>query len=209
MRTGVNRIGTVCMFAALVASAGCFGSGGTKNEVVGPTSPWIRPSPILEQQLRDEAERLPWTHGFERLEQIRWLASVGEPGYDTVLQLAADPREDVAAAALAALGATLDRRLVPHIQALPIPSDASIDLRLERGRTLARLGDWSEIPTLIEGLTDERVYTRALCVEALRKATREDCGFDPRASENAREIAAERWEKWWLARTGEGILNGS
>src|SRR6185503_15790937 len=81
-------------------------------------SPWVQPTPLLAQQIEDEALRLPYSHGFDRLEQIRWFASIGEPAYPTLLRLAADSRDDVAAAALAALGATLDSRLVQHIHTL-------------------------------------------------------------------------------------------
>jgi hypothetical protein len=43
------------------------------------TGPWLEASPVLRQQIEDEAERLPWTHGTERVEQIHWFATVGEP----------------------------------------------------------------------------------------------------------------------------------
>jgi hypothetical protein len=171
---------------------------------------WLKPSPILAQQIQDEAERLPWTSGFERLEQIRWFASVGEPAYSTLLQLATDPRDDVAAAALASLGATADRRLVPAIRALSWPSSRQGgDLGLERARALLRLGDWSEMPRLITGLRDERLYTRALCLEALREATRQDLSYDPRAEASVRENAVLEWESWWAKRSSEGLLKAN
>jgi hypothetical protein len=172
-----------------------------------PSSPWIQAAPLLGQQIQDEAARLPFSHGFDRLEQIRWFASVGEPAYATLLGLAEDPRDDVAAAALAALGATLDSRLVEHIHKLSW-SDERIhgDLGLERARTLVRLGDWSDMPILIQGLKDERLFTRSLCLDALKEATHEANGFDPRAEKDVREKAIARWEQWWLQRTGEGIL---
>jgi len=172
-----------------------------------PLSPWIQPTPLLAQQIEDEAARLPYSHGFDRLEQIRWFASVGEPAYAMLLRLATDPRDDVAAAALASLGATLDSRLVPHIQGLPWSKERSeSDLGLERARTLVRLGDWGEIPVLIAGLRDERLFTRSLCLEALREATHETLEYDPRAEPESREKAVKRWEQWWLQRSGEGIL---
>lgn len=191
----------------LLVAVGCSSSDERDDLVASKGGPWLQPSPILRQQIDDEAARLPWTHGFERLEQIRWFASVGEPAYSALLELAIDPRDDVAASALAALGATLDRRLVPHLRALPWGSDRNPDLQLERARSLVRLGDWSEIPTLIRGLSDDRLYTRSLCDEALREATREDLGYDPRASEEKRQLGINRWREWWLARNGEGLLD--
>lgn len=206
----MNRYGlTILSTTSLALAAGCFSSGNATDDLVASDGPWLQPAPILRQQLEDEAARLPWTHGFERIEQVRWFVSIGEPAYSTLLHLAADPREDVAAAALSALGATNDSRLVPSIKELDLPSEATSDLGLERARTLVRLGDWSQVPVLIAGLRDDRVYTRSLCVEALRKATHESNGFDPRASQTQRDNAILRWEQWWLARAGEGILNGN
>jgi len=171
------------------------------------SSGWVGATPLLAQQIQDEAARMPYTHGFDRLEQIRWFASVGEPAYPTLLRLAVDGRDDVAAAALASLGATLDSRLVAHIQGLEWSEERDNgDLGLERARTLVRLGDWSQMPKLIHGLEDERLFTRSLCLDALREATHETHGFDPRAEQGEREKAIARWHDWWLKRTGEGIL---
>lgn len=202
-RTNIFRAASLLL---LLGAGSCVST--DANDVVD--TGWIEPSPILRQQITDEAQRMPWTHGFERLEQIRWFASVGEPAYPTLLEMAIDPRDDVAAAALAALGATMDRRLVAAIQELPWPeSRRRTDLALERARTLVRLGDWSELATLIGGLRDTRLYTRSLCLDALREATHETLGFDPRAGEEDRERAVERWEQWWLARSGDTLLTGS
>jgi HEAT repeat protein len=165
---------------------------------------WLKPSPLLEQQMQDEAERLPFTRGIERIEQIRWFAALGEPAYDTLIELLADPRDDVASSALSALGATGDRRLVPFIAgARGSTRERGRDLQLERARTLLRLGEWSEVPLLIEGLADTRLYTRALCIQALEEATGERHGFDPRGTDRDRERSVERWKAWWLQRSGD------
>jgi len=204
-----NRLRPLASLTLAFSLVAC-GSPATKSDMpTGSTDgAWVKASPVLQQQIDDEAKRLPWTHGFERLEQIRWFASIGEPGYDTLLELAADPRDDVAAAALAAIGATLDRRLVTYVREVAWTSQRMQgDLRLERARTLVRLGDWSEIPVLIDGLDDERIYTRTLCFEALQEATHETQGFDPRSSEEARKSAIARWEQWWFARSGDGLLS--
>lgn len=178
-----------------------------RDDSIDHDSPWIQATPLLGQQIEDEAARLPYSHGFDRLEQIRWFAAMGEPAFAVLLRLAADPRDDVAAAALAALGATKDSRLVPYIQDLEwtVEREGS-DLALERARTLVRLGEWSEMPALITGLEDERLFTRSLCIDALREATHETLAFDPRAEKSEREKAVLRWRQWWLQRSGEGIL---
>lgn len=191
---------------AVLVSAACQSSS-ANDEEAGENGPWLTPSPVLEQQIQDEVERLPWTHGLERVELIRWFTAVGEPAYDALLQLAADPRDDVAAAALAALGATGDRRLVESVHELPWdPAERGTDLNLERSRALVRLGDWNALPDLIRGLRDERSYTRSLCFQTLRDITRQHFDYDPRGNAESREAAVRRWEDWWLARRNDENL---
>jgi hypothetical protein len=167
---------------------------------------WLAPSPALRQRIEDQAKRLPWTHGVERIELIRWFAGIGEPAYPTLLQMVLDPRRDVAGSALAALGATRDSRLVEELHKLPWPADAADDLTLERARTLLRLGDWRMLPTLLEGLRSEDLMTRALCNQALFEATHEQFDFDPKGEPEAREAAVQRWEAWWKARSQDPML---
>jgi HEAT repeat protein len=204
MRRTTNRL---LLAAALVATAALAACSTTKSSV-SDASPWLVPTPALRQQIEDEARRLPWTHGMERLEQIQWFAHVGEPAYPTLLAMVSDPRKDVAGSALAALGATKDSRLVEHLRAVPWP-DGSVDpdLALERARTLLRLGDWQVVPTLVRGLRDERMVTRALCIQALEEATHERLGFDPRGEPADREAAARRWEAWARERLADPLLN--
>ena len=178
----------------------------TKKVEVSDRGPWIEPSPVLVEQLKAEAERLPWTRDIERLELIRWFAGVGEPAYPTLLGLVADERDDVAAAALSALGATGDKRLVPHVREIEWDAEQrGVDVTLERARTLLRLGDWSEVPSLIQGLEDERLLTRALSSQALREATRQNFGFEPRGEATSRDLAVGRWKRWWLTYSGDPL----
>jgi hypothetical protein len=170
------------------------------------TGPWLEPSSNLKEQIDEQAQRLPWTHGLDRVELIRWFAAVGEPAYPTLLGLVSDERPEVAGAALAALGATKDSRLVPHLHEIPWPEEDH-DLALERARTLVRLGDWSVMPILIEGLRDERLVTRALCAQALSESTNERFDYDPRGEPEAREQAVQRWEAWWERRGGDPELS--
>lgn len=199
--------------AVLFALAAC---SSTKNVSEGDleVQGWVQPSALLRQQMEDEAQRLPWTKGLERLEQIRWFVTVGEPSYGILLELTSDGRPTVSSAAFAALGASGDRRLVEalHEQAFNTEA-ASFELRLERARTLVRLGDWGEMPLLIQGLSSERLFTRALCAEALEQATGQSQGFDPRSGDSDRELAVEAWKRWWLKYSGdpfrEVVIGGS
>ena len=198
------RLGLLLSILTLVS---CASTGSGDDGSKPKAGRWLPASPILRQQIEDEAERLPWLHGVERLEAIRWFASIGEPAYATLLKLAVDPRDEVAASALAALGATGDQRLVKPLKIIPWTDERmGGDLKMERARTLLRLGDWSEIPTLIGGLRDERLFTRSLCSRALEESTGETFHYDARATKDDRDRAIQRWEDWWLARTGEGLL---
>ncbi|MBK7877142.1 MAG: hypothetical protein IPJ77_15595 [Planctomycetes bacterium] len=200
-----RSIAALALVLALVACA-C----STTRSNVAPGTPgggtWLEPSPQLREQISDAAKKLPWTHGLERVELVHWFAQVGEPAYPVLLDMVLDPRKDVAGAALAALGATRDSRLVPSLQALPWPRQQDGDLALERARTLLRLGDWQMVPRLIEGLKDERLVTRALCIQALYEATHERLGFDARAEEPDRTAAVQKWEQWWQERENDPLL---
>ena len=153
----------------------------------------------------ENAKKLPWTHDEDRVEMIRWFASVGEPAYPTLLELAQDPRRDVAGAALAALGATQDSRLVEHIKKVSMPKDLPIDLKLERSRTLLRLGDWSGVPELIDGLEHQSTWVRALSARTLWEGTHEKFGYDPQGTEENRAAAVARWRQWWQSRQDDVI----
>ena len=163
--------------------------------------PWLRPSPLLKDKIEANARRMPWTHGIERVELVRWFAEVGEPAYPVLLDLCQDSRPDVAGAALGALGATGDSRLVEQLRALPWPSEESVALRLERSRALMRLGDFSMAEHMIEGLSHERLLIRALCSQSLYEATGKRFGFEPAASESDRVESVERWTEWWQLAT--------
>ncbi len=168
---------------------------------------WLEPSPMLRQQIDQQASRLPWVHGVEeRVAIIQWFASVGEPAYPTLLQLVVDPRPDVAGAALAAIGATRDARLVEPLHKLAWPPDENDDLTLERARTLLFLGDWNMADRLIAGLRDERLFTRTLCIKALEEVTQGRFGYDPGGSPEEREAAVELWQKWLHSRQVDPLL---
>lgn len=176
----------------------------TSPATVQDTSPWVRASPGLQQRIDRRANKLPWTHGVERLELVRWFAETGEPAYPALLKLCMDPRPDVVGSALGALGATGDATLIPTLHALPWPVEEDVELRLERARALLRLGDYSMVPHLIDGLQHERLMVRALCAQSLYQESRNRFGYVPGDTLEERESAVERWREWWLLRTTPG-----
>jgi hypothetical protein len=205
LRLCLSRLVAASLTAALTCA--CVSTTSSSISRKGSDGPWLEPSPALRAQIEDKAKRLPWTHGLERVELIQWFAGVGEPAYPTLLQLVLDPRPDVSGAALAALGATRDSRLVEPLRAIPPAKGAGgADLALERARTLLRLGDWQSVPDLIAGLRDDRPITRALCAQALYEATHERFDFDPRGEPQVREDSVRRWETWWQTRQSDPLL---
>jgi hypothetical protein len=208
VRMSPARLARTAIVVALVVFG--FSACATTEESTGAGSGethWLMPSPALRQRIEEQAKRLPWTHGTERIELIRWFAGIGEPAYPTLLAMVLDPRPDVAGSALAALGATHDSRLVEELHKLPWPESLiGTDLDLERARTLLRLGDWQEIPVLIRGLQSDELMTRALCHQALGEATHEHFDYDPKGEPEVRAAAVKRWETWWLAHSQDPLL---
>jgi HEAT repeat protein len=191
------------LLVALLLLASC---ASTSKEDAGSGTSWLKPSPTLRRQIEDQITRLPWTHGLERVEQITWFAGIGEPAYPYLLELCADPRPDVAASAVAALGATGDSRLVEPLQQVEWRAGEDKALRFERARAAIRLGDWGQIRVLVDGLEDESAWVRGLSIATLRESTRIDLGYEANGDEAARKAAVQRWREWIARRTSEGIV---
>ena len=175
------------------------------NEQPRAESDWILPSRTLHDDIEARAEVLPWTNGRDRIDLITWFASVGEPAYDKLLGFLVDERPVVVTTALAALGATGDSRLVPYIRDAEQPTWEGT-LLLESARTRVRLGDWSAMPILINGLESDEVFVRGLCAQSLYQATNEKLGFDAHASLPEREASIARWRAWWETRDSDELL---
>lgn len=192
------------LIAALVSSSCVSSTSGPSH--FANTGPWVEPSATMQIQIEDKVQRLPWTSGMERVELIHWFSSAGEAVYATLLELCLDERPEVAGAALAALGATYDQRLVPYLRELEWPAEVPPGVQFERARTYLRLGDWTDLPRMIDGLMSESVYVRAVCAKTLFEATNESFDYDPKASELAREASVERWRAWWASRQRDPFL---
>ena len=193
-----------CICLALIFAPACVTT--DEHQHATSNSRWLEPSAGLRQKIDDELARLPWTHGVERVEQIQWFAGVGEPAYDALLKLCEDKRPDVAASAVAALGATGDSRLVEPLHAIEWQATGDRALEFEKARAFARLGDWSRVDVLIRGLEDESLWARSWSIQALREATGQDLGFDPKSDADQRAVGVAKWRAWSASRTGEGIL---
>jgi hypothetical protein len=59
---------------------------------------------------------------------------------------------------------------------------------------------------LIRGLEDDSLWARSWSIQALREATGQDLGFDPKADADQRAVGIAKWREWSASRNGEGIL---
>jgi len=195
-----------CLRLGLLAFALTAACQTTTPQAEEAQSRWVRATGSLEVELARQADALPYTHGRERVELISWFAAVGEPAYDILLDFMDDERPQVVATALAALGATGDARLVEPLREAEQAGWGDA-LMLESARARVRLGDWESMPKLIEGMTSEEPFVRALCAQTITGATGETLGFDPHGNAEGRDQAVERWRAWWQNRQNDDLLS--
>ena len=70
LRTALTALLVACLSSACVTTL-------QSSRPTTDPSGWLEPSPALRAQIEDEAKRLPWTHGLERVEAI--------PGFDATV----------------------------------------------------------------------------------------------------------------------------
>jgi hypothetical protein len=187
-----------------VMSAACVTTGTGSISTADSDSIWVQPTPQFRRKLVEQAERVPYIQRPEEMvEIIRFFVQARESAYDLLLEMAASSHPKVVGTALAALGETRDERLAPYVIALGLPAGGGRQLQYERARCLVKLGDWSELPTLVSGLRDDELWFRALCAKALRDATQLSQGFLPGGDEDEREVAVQAWEAWLVAREAD------
>ncbi len=194
-----KRQPTAFPFALLIGALLITACGSTSSSVrTANEGPWIAPSPEFSRQIDQHAARLPYLQQLEDfVTEIHWFIGAGEPAYETLLELAASDDTKVAGTALTALSGSNDARLVPYLTEMPWPDgEGQQRLRYERARCHMKLGDWSHVGELIEGLGDENLYARSLCFKSLREATGETFDYHPQAETEAREASIEQWQVW-------------
>ncbi|MEZ6189342.1 MAG: HEAT repeat domain-containing protein [Planctomycetota bacterium] len=81
-------------------------------------------------------------------------------------------------------------------------------LRLAAAFALGDAGIPAGVPILIEALRLKSDEIRAVAAERLRDYTGQFFGYRPQASSEERELAIQRWEKWWAA-NGDELLRRS
>ena len=64
-------------------------------------------------------------------------------------------------------------------------------------KVLGAIGDKRAREPLVKQLRNSDQWVRKEAVEALRKITSLDFGYDPEAESAQRETATKKWEEWW------------
>lgn len=82
---------------------------------------------------------------------------------------------------------------------IPLAKSNSELTRVAVMRLFHEMGDESVIEPCIDALTDANEFVRDFAGKTLERVTREDFGYQPQASPRRREIAQEKWRKWWAS----------
>jgi hypothetical protein len=153
-------------------------------------------SPFTAEDIQQKIKDVPYLRGQQVVDASAEIAKIG-PAAIPLLQEASSDRDEMRRVfAMNVMGSIGDRRALPALRQGTKDSVGSV--RYEAARACMRLGDWATgTPILIDGLTDESLYCRALCNDALRRQTQLDFGFHPKGDEADRKKAVGRWREWW------------
>jgi hypothetical protein len=183
------------MMRTLVLSSlvlGLCGCGTTR-----PTSEFSEPNTILKDEVDRRINQIPFQHRDELLNSMVWLVGVGESAVPQLIVALDHTDPKVRSSAVWCVGRIGDRRVIPYLKQHNQREHDPI-VRLESSRTLLWLGDYTQVPVLIEGLESDRTHVRYLCHEALRADTGRDFGYDHRVENTSeRQAAVSRWREWW------------
>ena len=79
----------------------------------------------------------------------------------------------------------------------PLLQDESELTRISAARLLSEIGDETIIEPCIEALLDSNEHVRELANKTLEKVSHESFGFQAQSSPRRRELARDKWRKWW------------
>lgn len=165
-------------------------------------SPYQQPNQLMSTEINQRIEQIPFQHREELVQNLLWLAQVGEQTIPALLTGLNHENPKVRSSCCWVLGRMRDRRTVPQLQQLVNDSETSV--RMEACRSLVMMGDLQQSPKLIEGLDSDRKEVRYMCHEALKSATGHDFGYD-HLNQNQQElqVAVLRWRQWWGEYAGD------
>jgi len=206
------RTSRAVLYLTFALLAGCITDGEKRAEpskaqaALRSPDGFVLPSDGLVEQIEARAQAVRVSRDLNTFaREAEWFVGVGEPAFPTLLELAGDSDVRVASFGLATISAQRDPRLLtPLKREVARPADPM--LRFEYARALLALGDWSELPVLVEGLEHEDVRIRGNALKALFDATGERNGFHPQGAPEDRAAAVARWRAWWTARAADKRL---
>lgn len=190
----------------LGALASCAGTHTTSASL--PAGEWLEPSADLKRKIDQKAvevsncqDRYTWVGLSD------WFQSVGEPAYPKLLEMVeyGDPRQR--STALCVIAAMQDRRLLqPMREAMPPAALERESTRREYARALAKLGDFSELPVLIEAMRDSDPEQFGLAHRALEEVTNTQIQVRANSTPEERERIVAAWMAWWEQHQGDLLL---
>ncbi|MEE2941488.1 MAG: hypothetical protein VX460_13960 [Planctomycetota bacterium] len=195
----------VAGLAAAALAAACSSTQGVAPVALQGAG-FVEPSEQLARQIELKAVECEfWSTEEDFVGLCDWFYEVGEPGYESLLDMAAGTSTRARFVAMSAFAIIADRRLVQRFrEEVPAPEDPG--LRMSYARALMQMGDFSEAPVLIAGLHDPNARNRAMAHQSLERATNNDVPFDAAGTREERERTASIWRRWFAARTDDPLL---
>lgn len=196
---------TLAVLAGAALTVACSSTKGSAS--TGPESNvFVEPSEQLARQIELKAvESEFWGSEEEFVGLCDWFYEVGEPAYETLLDMASGSSVRAQFVSMSVFAIVGDRRLVQRFRdEVAVPEDPS--LRMSYARALMHMGDFSEAPTLIAGLHDPNPRNRAMAHQSLERATNNEVPFNQAGSYEEREKTASIWRRWVAAHTDDPML---
>jgi hypothetical protein len=161
-------------------------------------------SPVLQREIDQRIDNLPYVHGKDLLASMARLVYIGEPAMPRLIEALASEHPKSRGAAAYVLGEIGDKRAIPEIR--PLLDDSNELVRFEGAAALATLGDWRALETLIQGLRHDQEKIRYISFRVLATQVKQDFGYVYNAPDEERERAVRRWEEWWETTKAENLL---
>lgn len=193
-------------FLAAAALASCASNGQTSASL--SDSEWLEPSAELQRKIsQKEIEVSICPDQFTWIGLSDWFQSVGEPAYPKLLEMISYGNPRQRSFSLCVIAAMQDRRLLePMREAMPTSALESEGIHREYARALAKMGDFSELPVLIEALRDSSPEQFGRAARALETVTNSNIPVSASSTLEEREKIVEAWLGWWEKQQQDALL---
>ena len=155
-----------------------------------------KPSPLLEQEIRDRVAALEFESGTTLVHNQRRLVYIGDPAIPFLLTGLRHTSRLVRGSCAYVLGGIRDLRTLSDLRDVAEDDDVA-EVRYEAAAALVAIGDKKHgIPVLIEGMEDQDIRCRYKCFEVLRQQTALTFGYAHDGDAASRAAAVEKWKAW-------------